>query len=166
MTAARKMPPQLPATSEQVVQTDPAFIAAVVKRFGKLDVDLAATAENTQAPMYISKETNSLRVPWADHFYLRTTMWLNPEFKNIEPWAEKCAYESARIYSVFGKGRILLLTPASVGSNWFRDHVDGKARVYLLNGRLRFVGHKQPYPKDCILSVYGEPPGYEVWSWK
>ena len=57
------------------------------------------------------------------------------------------------------------LVPAAVGSNWFRDYVDGKALVLLLNGRLSFDG-AGPYPKDCILCLYGIEPGYEVWSWR
>ena len=62
--------------------------------------------------------------------------------------------------------RIFLLTPASIGANWFAEHVYGKAHVLALQGRLTFVGHKQPYPKDCILSVYGVKPGFSVWDWR
>ncbi len=156
------MPAQRPHRSEQVVQTDPLLIAAVVRRWGALEIDLAATAENTQAPSYITKELNSLSVPWGA-YWPKTRMWLNPEYTDLTTWSAKCAAEAARLT---GEGRIFLLTPASVGSNWFREYVDGKARVYLLNGRLKFVGHTQCYPKDCILSVYGETPGYEVWRWR
>ncbi len=158
----RKMPAQQPATSEQVVQTDPLFMRAVERTFGTIHVDLAATRENTQAPVFISKEVDSLSQNWTmlctkPH----TRMWLNPEFSDIGAWAKKCSETVLE-----DGGVILLLTPASVGANWFRDYVAEKARVLFLNGRLKFVGHKQPYPKDCILSVYGVPVGYRVWSWK
>jgi hypothetical protein len=38
----------------------------------------------------------------------------------------------------------------------------------LLNGRLTFDGCAAPYPKDCILALYGPEiaPGYEVWNWR
>lgn len=84
---------------------------------------------------------------------------LTPPYSNIKEWVAKCDGSLAAI---------ALLVPASVGSNWFRDHVDGKARVFFLNGRVTFVGHKAGYPKDLILCLYGPDiaPGYEVWDWR
>jgi hypothetical protein len=35
-----------------------------------------------------------------------------------------------------------------------------------LNGRLTFKGTTAPYPKDCMLSVFGVEPGFDVWSWR
>ncbi len=160
--APRKMPTQKSSTSEQVVQTDPLLMRAVERRFGALHVDLAATMANTQAAVFISKEQDSLRQPWAT-LYPRGRMWLNPEFNNIGEWAWKCARECVHLKR---GGNIFLLTPASIGANWFRDYVAPHARVIALNGRLTFVGHKQPYPKDCMLSVYGMTPGFEVWDWR
>ncbi len=156
------MPAQVPGTSEQVVQTDPDLITAVERRWGALHVDLAATVKNTQAAVYISKEINSLVVPWCEH-WPNGRMWLNPEFTDLTAWSAKCAQEAPRLRA---GGLIFLLTPASVGANWFANHVHGKAHVIALQGRLKFVGHKQGYPKDCILSVYGEPPGFSVWDWR
>ncbi len=158
----RKMPAQKPGSSEQVVQTDHLLMRAVERRFGALHVDLAATRQNTQCAEYIDKATDSLGVAWAQN-WPRGRMWLNPEFNNIGEWAWKCARECLHLKK---GGLILLLTPASIGANWFRDYVAPHARVIALNGRLTFVGHKQPYPKDCMLSVYGMTPGFEVWDWR
>jgi hypothetical protein len=54
-----------------------------------------------------------------------------------------------------------------VGSNWWRDNVDGKADVLFLNGRITFVGHNAPYPKDCAILLYAPflNGNYSVWSW-
>ncbi len=144
------------------MQTDPKFMAAVVKRFGEMHVDLAASLENAQASVYVTKEQDSLTTPWASNWpHLR--LWLNPEFSDIGKWAARCANQYQCMWSV---GRIFLLTPASIGANWFAEHVAPHARVIALNGRLTFVGHKKPYVKDCILSVYGLDPGFEVWNWR
>lgn len=162
---ARKMPAQKPGASEQSVQTDPLFIAAVVERFGPLVIDLAASAENAQAPNYITAEQDSLAQDWEEEGWPSGNRWLNPPFKNIGQWAAKCArYETRAPHAE--SNPILFLVPAGIGANWYRDHVHGKARVSFLNGRLTFVGHTKPYPKDCMLCVYGRPPGFEVWSWK
>lgn len=90
-------------------------------------------------------------------------LWNNCEFDDIKPWASKHAEESKQ------GSNTLLLTPASVGSNWARDYVYPYADVYLLNDRICFDG-KNVYPKDCMLSHYH--PGVKTygakiynWSW-
>lgn len=151
--------------SRQDYPTPWGFIHACEKKFGgKVVLDLAASAENAKSPVYITEKQNSLSLPWHEFpTNKRDWMWLNPPFDNITPWAKKCAEESR-------KGAwILFLTPASVGSNWFRDYVNGHAMVYGLNGRIQFVGASDPYPKDCILSVYRPAPyqvaGFNIWTW-
>ena len=145
--------------SKQDYATPWEFITPCRRRFGDITWDLAATIENAKAPKYYAlPQFDSLQQPWHEH---RGVLWLNPPFNDIAPWAAKCAAESAL------GARILFLTPASIGSNWFRDHVHGKARVLALNGRITFLGADDPYPKDCILSVFGcEQSGFDVWSWK
>lgn len=152
------VPAQKPGRSRQDFGTPDDFIAAVKSRLGidHFAVDLAADASNTKAPLFFSAADDSLQQDWRS-WKGKGWCWLNPEFANIAPWAKKCA-DSAPT-------KIPLLVPAAVGSNWFRDYVDGKAYVLLLNGRLCFDG-KNPYPKDCILCLYGVPPGYEVWDWR
>lgn len=145
-------------SSRQDYETPPDFITAVQSRFGIINVDLAATKENTKGQIWIDEEQDSLTVNWSR---LRGNLWLNPPFNNIAPWAKKCSEESK-------KGcRIFFLTPASVGSNWFAQHVFGQAHVLFLNGRITFVGAEDPYPKDCILSCFGvTSPGFDIWRWK
>lgn len=149
--------------SKQDHETPADFLAAVVARFGPLHVDLACRRDNAKAPLYLTEEIDSLSVGWARMFPGRT-MWLNPPFNRIAPWAEKCACEAIELART--GGRILMLTPASVGSEWFTEHVHDRARVHPLSPRLTFVGQTQPFPKDCILSVYGELPGFLPWRWK
>lgn len=149
--------------SKQDYSTPNDFIVAVEKRFGRFSWDLAADHWNTKCINYIDKEQDSFTVAW--HELIEPTtgekglLWLNPEFSDITPWARKCAEEAAR------GARILFLTPASVGSNWFADYVHKKAMVVALNPRLCFDG-KNPYPKDCILSHYNLEHGFDVWKWK
>ena len=146
-------------TSRQDYQTPVDFLVAVGKRFGPLSVDLAARFDNTVAPQFIGPELDSLTEQWHKR---KGLLWLNPPFDKISPWACKCANESKL------GARILFLVPASVGSNWFAEHVHNHAHVLLLNGRLSFDG-VAPFPKDCILACYGFhdlKPGYDVWRWK
>jgi hypothetical protein len=124
---------------------------------------------------------DSLKQDWhkilAPDIPVRPLLFLNPPFADIAPWAAKCAAE-ARLGA-----EILFLVPASVGSEWFAEHVWKHACVYLLRGRLCFDG-KDPYPKDCLAAHYflhpprqrgrifsGPPPAHfegliTVWDWR
>jgi phage N-6-adenine-methyltransferase len=151
--------------SKQDYETPRDFIEAVEKRFRRIDLDLAATAANAKAEYYFGPDhpdleaRDGLVVNWRKQ---RGLLWLNPPFGNIEAWAVKCAAEAQH-----RPGLTLLLTPASIGTDWFREHVCGKAVVLGLSPRLTFVGEKDPYPKDLMLSVFGYGlAGFGTWRWK
>lgn len=175
MNVVRKMPVQKPGLSKQDYSTPRVFLDAVEKRFGELVFDLAATYDNTVAPRFFGPpglESATMRTANAcrghdalaqDWTKLGGNLWLNPPFGHIDPWAAKCA--ASTVWSFKPPRKIFFLVPASVGSNWFADHVFNKARVLFLVGRLSFDG-KAPYPKDCILAVYGEKPSVELWRWR
>ena len=88
----------------------------------------------------------------------RGLLFLNPEFSEIAPYSAKCLAESKR------EAKSALLVPASTGSLWYAHHVHDKALVLFLRPRLSFDG-KAPYPKDCLLALHGERPGFETWDW-
>lgn len=160
------VPIQRPGQSRQDYRTPPIFLRAVKRRFHltTFTFDFAADATNATAPTWWSASDNSLTQSVAD-WTARCQGgygWLNPPFGDIRPWTHHCQETGA------AGGRLLFLAPASVGSNWFRDSVDGHARVLFLNGRLAFMPDKPTwlYPKDCMLCVYGVDAGYEVWTWR
>lgn len=158
------MPVQKPGKSEQVVCTPKNFLKAVKNRFYLKEgfaYDLAADADNTVAEQWFDEEADALVQDWHQ---IKGISWCNPPFGDLEPWVAKAVLEA-------NKGAdLLMLLPASVGSNWWRSFVDSRSRVYFLNGRLTFVGHKSPYPKDLALvhyhRVFMECPGYTVWNWR
>jgi phage N-6-adenine-methyltransferase len=158
------MPPQKPCRSKQDYATPRAFLDAVAARLGipAFTVDLAATAANAVAPRFLDISIDALAVPWAPRL-AGGWGWLNPPYTDIAPWARKCRETRE------AGGQVAFLVPASVGSNWFRDAVDGHARVLFLNGRLAFMPDQptEVYPKDCLLALYSPHllPGYEVWTW-
>lgn len=154
------MPRQKPHRSEQVVQTDPRLIAAVVKRFGPLVLDLAADEENAQADLYFDEEMDALKQDWRQA--PEGNRWLNPPFGMIAKFAEKCKEEATPECPVF------LHVPSSTGANWFCDYVWQWADVYFLKGRVTYVGHTSPYPKDTIVAKFSGYVGRyrEIWDWK
>lgn len=156
----RIMPLQKPGESKQDYETPPDFMAAIHARYGKPVWDLAASEGNAKAPFFWTEQQDSLSQNWGETGSLQ---WLNPPFSHIESWAKKC-HESSMAHSI----NLLFLVPASVGSNWFRDWIHGKAYVNFLNGRLTFVGCETCYPKDLMLCHFGHEgeSGYGIWDWK
>ena len=156
------------AGSKQNYGTPWDFIRAIERRWGPLAFDLAAEPENAKAPHFYGVEEDAFTQPW--HGLGR--VFLNPTFSNIRPWAERCRLES----TLFRKRKDLLffLTPASIGSCWFWDHVQPFALVLPLHPRLSFdglpanpkTGKADPYPKDLMLSVYGAGTGFQRWFWR
>lgn len=147
--------------SNQAYATPPNLIRACEAKFQRRIVwDLAAGEHNAKADKWYDAEMNSLVQPWHQISAPGGLLWLNPPFDEIGPWAEKCAAESIQ-----GCAPILMLTPASIGTNWFRDFVFRQAMVFALNGRIQFVGASDPYPKDLMLSVYGlGASGFSIWT--
>lgn len=146
--------------SKQTVCTPPELIAAVEGRFGLLEWDLACDSENCVGRNGGFKHDlgdDALLGGWSN-FGL---CWLNPPFGQIGKFAEIAALEQC-----YG-ARIITLVPASVSTNWYRDHVHGKAYCIPIK-RVRFVGHAQDFPKDMMLVVYwGGISGWgEPWDWR
>lgn len=151
--------------TKQDWQTPPSFVEAVVRRYGAISTDLAARPDNAVALQWVTPEVDSLTQDWsalaaAGVARGEPVLWLNPPYANLEPWAAK-----ARGTELHG-GLLVMLTLAATGAGWFVRHVFRRARVVFLRGRLRFVGADDDYPKDLMLSVFGLPPGFEVWSWR
>ena len=144
--------------SRQDWQTPPVLLAAIRDHFriAEFSLDAAASPLNAVAPTFYTEADNGLIQPWT------SWTWCNPPFSTIGPWAEKAWDET-----YLGVSSMLLL-PASVGSNWWKDYVDGKAHVVFLNGRITFVGATTPYPKDCALLIYNPQirGGYSIWTWR
>ena len=155
------MPAQRPGRSEQTVCTPDDFLEAVVRKFGRLTLDAAASHMNAVAPSYYWDDPSGRMDGLAplNSWVSPGNSWCNPPFGNIAPWTAKAASEAAT------GARVLMLVPLSI-SRWWPE--EGTCAVWLLKGRLTFKGHTSPYPKDMALLQYGPAvmPGYRVWDWR
>lgn len=154
-------PIQKPGRSIQNYASPANFIEAVKVRFGPLAWDLAASTQSAQSLGFYDEHADALTQPWAEA-HPAGNLWLNPPYGDISPWAEKCRLESKKRH-----GSILMLVPASIGARWFANDVKKHAMVLALTPRLTFGGCSTPYPKDCILAVYGYGfRGFDMWDWR
>jgi hypothetical protein len=164
--ARRIMPAQKPGKSQQEVATPWDFIDAVEARFGRIDWDLAATAENcvvrdadgSRLPCFYSREQDSLKQDWGR---ITGLLYLNPEFADFEPWVRKAAEEATPT------SRVLVLTKASVDSNWWWKWCQPHALTWALTPRITFVGHEIGFPGGLALHLFGlGATGWGRWRWK
>lgn len=161
------MPRQKPGLSKQDYQTPKELLDAVRKRLKIIDFawDLAADSSNSVTTKFYDEEADSLTQPWN----LGGWNWCNPPYAKIEPWVAKAAHEAQL------GAQTVMIVPASVGANWWREWVEPYAFVSFLNGRLCFipdwkeVGFKTKplYPKDCAILLYTpwNFVGHEIWNW-
>ena len=98
--------------------------------WGPFDVDLAATDKNTQHPIYIDREKNSLRQNWREY---GTKGWLNPPYSNITPWIEKAIKESERGFST------VMLIPTLNGEARDSLIIENAATLMFIIGRVAFI---------------------------
>ena len=134
--------------SETVVGTPQSFVEECAARYGPIVIDIAASNGNAKRGFYWTQEQNALGMDWADTFS-GMIGWLNPPYDNIGLLAKKADEEAQK------GARVLMLVPASVGTNWYLDYVHFKHPVDFLNGRIQFEGHADPYPKDLMLVLFG-----------
>lgn len=146
----------------QAWQTPPEFLDAVKRRLriNNFRIDLAASHSNKVCDNWYDEATNAL----APHneWRLNGWAWLNPPYAIITPWVAKCTTESK------AGACIACLVPASTGANWWRDYVVNDAHILFLNGRLKFVGATNYYPRDLALLLYTPfiRNGSAIWDWR
>lgn len=123
--------------SNQNVSTPDNFVRAVEKLFGiKFLIDYAASEDNTKAPCFISEEINALTISWKVDCW----GWLNPPYKNLTEWINKCAKEKEL------GSKIITIWPLSSDANQHR--VWSENHVYIIEGRI----FKEV--RSCMLTVW------------
>jgi hypothetical protein len=132
--------------SNQSHETPWELISAIEKRFGLIELDLAATAKNKKAGRHISKQQDSLKCNWAK--MLNGGLgYLNPEFDPVTPWIEKSIEQKLE------GARFVDLLQGSMDANWFWKMLR-HCQVYALEPRVTFLGEKDVFPKPLVLSAF------------
>lgn len=120
--------------------TPPKLIEWLESRFGRFDLDMAASKENKICKRFFSKKYNAFT---AKNWECRNG-FLNPPFDDLHHWY--CwSFAQVRMYS--NADRIVLLCPVSiVGNKWFSEVIAKHpftCRIEL-NPRVQYI----PHPKN------------------
>lgn len=93
-------------------------------RYGKYDLDAAASENNKKCDKFYSKETNCLKRWWGSNKHI----WLNPPYSNPDPFVLKA------IEQMEHGNQIDILLPADNSTAWFSDAVKHAAEVIWITG--------------------------------
>lgn len=95
-------------------------------RYGKYDLDAAASDENKVCDKFYSKETNCLKRWWGS----KKHVWLNPPYSNPTPFIKKA------IEQMEHDNQIDILLPADNSTAWFIEAQQSAAEIIWITGEV------------------------------
>lgn len=110
VSGKRYLGSQTPDVVKDLWATPKEVIDFMIKRYGKYDLDAAATPENAVCDKFYTHQQNCLKRWWGS----KKHVWLNPPYSNPLPFVEKAA-EQAR-----NGNQIDVLLNADSSTAWFR----------------------------------------------
>lgn len=156
----------------------------IEERYGKFELDAAATSDNSKCIQYYDQVDDSLNMNWdlfspmifgipdeplpvPDSLSIGVkNVWLNPPYgRDITKWVKK-AYDESQ------KGcQVVCLLPSRTGTKWFQEYAPKAYKVIFLKGRVKFEGAEASAPFDSVLLIFNKTkvnlyPRYECWDWK
>jgi phage N-6-adenine-methyltransferase len=113
------------SNSNQNIATPQIFVNAVASYFNiKFKYDMAASQENTKCEKFFTEKDNSLAIDWPTNGWC----WLNPPFKHLTKWINKCNEQKNRGCKIFSIWHL------SGDSNQIVTW--SNASIYIIHGRI------------------------------
>jgi phage N-6-adenine-methyltransferase len=130
-------------------ETPPDLLAALYSVFGRFDLDPCSPRRSrppVKARTHFTADDDGLSLPW------HGDVFVNPPYgRQIATWIAKACDEVA-----IGNARIVVaLIPARTDTQYWHQHVAGKADITFLKGRLRFGDGDRPAPFPSALAIWG-----------
>lgn len=128
-------------------ETPPDFFDRLDAEY-RFTLDAAASTTNAKCETYFTKERDALTLAWPGR------VWCNPPYgREIPKWVEKGYRESCERHNQV----VVMLLPARTDTRWWHDWVMKAATIYLVRGRLRFVGAPSSAPFPSAVAVFLGP---------
>lgn len=123
--------------------------------FGKFDIDLSATKENTKCDIFFTKEQDSLKQDWNYNM-----CWCNPPYsKDLQPLFIEKAYHTNIKYN----NTIVILIPFRADTKVWHKYIWGKADIYIFEGRIKYLEGKSPTYASALV-VFNEKEDKHVYK--
>jgi len=141
------------STSDQDRRTPPELLDVIEARFGRFVFDLAAQKGHAIRGLpCFTPEQDALARDWRAVNMPVGNRWLNPPFGRFPEFTAKAAAEATPGCP------IVMLTLASIGTNWYWENVVPYAFSYAID-RVQFVGEPNVFTKDLLVNLFGHGSG-------
>lgn len=113
----------------------------------RFTLDVCAAKWNAKCRTYYDLKKDGLAWPWHGE-----RVWMNPPYgKTISVWLAKARREVSRDCPI-----VVALIPARTDTGWWHDHVERKAEVRFVRGRIEFVREdgssgRCPFPSAVVI---------------
>lgn len=163
--AKRRARKPISDTNHDTYLTPKALLEAIVREWGEIDLDAAASATNTCAPRFFTKEMNALLQPWCKPDGQPSRVFVNPPYgkdesgAGISEWIDKALQAVAAGHA----SQVTMFIPCYADVKWYRKVLARAAEIVFIEGRVRFEGPnvkgRGTCPNPSMLVVF--KPGHE-----
>jgi phage N-6-adenine-methyltransferase len=126
----------------------PKGLLSALYRVFRFDLDPCSPRKDgpVKARVRFTPDDDGLSLPW------HGTVFVNPPYgRTIGNWIAKARSEFEQGHAK----RVVLLIPARTDTSYWHQHIENRAKVFFLRGRLKFSDGKQSAPFPSALVVYG-----------
>ena len=130
-------------------ETPAELSASLSEAVGGFDLDPCAGSTNSRlarvkARVLLTFNDDGLNAKWFG------TVFCNPQYgRSLSRWISKCATEAE------SGTTIVALIPSRTDTQYWHDHIAGKADIWMLKGRLRFGDGAAPSPFPSTVVLWG-----------
>ena len=104
-------------------------------------LDPCADASNAKCAKFYTKDDDGLAQDWDGE-----TVFCNPPYgRQIGRWVEKLSTS---------RGVMVALLPSRTDTKWFHDHIQGKAEIRFIKGRLKFGQATNSAPFPSLIAIW------------
>ncbi len=107
-----------------------------LSKYFDFTLDAAASKKNAKCKKYYTKKKNAFRKNWKVGAK-GGDVWLNHPYVDHKKWIKKCNKEAKRGLTICNLG------PADFTTDYFELYYKYATGIYLINGRIKFVGAAQ-----------------------
>jgi phage N-6-adenine-methyltransferase len=138
-------------------------MTVIEARYGKFDLDVAATAATAKAPRFFTKENDARPQVWCGE-----NVWMNPPYgRGIGVWTMSAVHE----VRCERASRVVALLPANTSAHWFAIAAACAREVLFLTGRVSFLLDGVPQKGNTggsVIMVFERGPAvpWSIWDWQ
>lgn len=139
---------QHPVASREDWETPDSIFSPLDAEF-RFELDVCASQATAKSVYYFTEQCNGLARPWAPR-----VVWCNPPYgREIPQWVAKAREEATK------GATVVMLIPSRTDTRWWHDHVQGRAEVRFVRGRIKFVGapYNAPFPSAIVVFRQSDP---------